>query len=107
MCPVEGHGAAAEIDERSLPVAYDLIRPFPGWFDLSVWPKSWKIPMASIDGALEGDIRPGQLAHFRFNLFQVLKGEGLISLEIIIETILHRRPDAIFDLREERQSGVG
>ncbi len=100
-----GHvGAAAEVDEIWAERVFgkDLVRLFADQFILH--------PVAGVffqavgffgQLALEGKVLGLQIPHAGFDLFEILRREGRLALEVIIESPVGWGADAEFGLREQ------
>ena len=57
--------------------------------------------------AIVGEVLRLKLPHFRFDLFQIFRGEGFRPVEIVIEAGLDGRADAELGFGEEFEHGGG
>ena len=100
----------AEIDEIPLPVTgHGVAALFADELDL----EGLSAVGEKLDGLglgqghfLDGDIRGGELAHFRFDRVQVLHAERLGAQKIVEKAVVHGRPDADLGAGKEIEDRV-
>ncbi len=104
--------SAAEVDEVALPVnrnfiAGDLLVEQLGLERLAALQEM--VPGLGLGPELpeDGEVLLGQVGHFPGDDGQVVLGEGALGQKVVVEAVLHGRPDAVLRVREQLENRLG